>query len=293
AKWPMRHLAMTGIDTAAMISRIFLGLAIRATPPSARICAGTRSRAITDTAPACSAMTACSALVTSMMTPPLSISARPVLRRREVVLLPLFWDMSGTLWIPFRNREGWAGGKASGARSILQPVPNSRYWCGGFSGLRSDSLLSYANFAAQICSTESATKPRDKGRNHDPECGSVGEIPRGLLRGSHPERTEDNQRSGRTDVHQLRQQCALRVLINPANQHAHRGHSRRERKKKQGQVCSMRRCGAEEIDDGQVPGAPQQAEQDSSLERAQTGLHLRKGETGPADFLEEPCRNAE
>src|ERR1700747_25593 len=104
----MRHLAMTGIDTAAMISRIFLGLAMRATPPSARICAGTRSRAITETAPAFSAMTACSALVTSMMTPPLSISARPVLRRREVVLLPLFWDMSGTLWIPFRNREGWA-----------------------------------------------------------------------------------------------------------------------------------------------------------------------------------------
>src|SRR5580765_2916198 len=89
----MRHLAITGIETAAIISRIFLGLAMRATPPSARICAGTRSRAITETAPAFSAMTACSALVTSMMTPPLSISARPVLRRREVVLEPLFWDM--------------------------------------------------------------------------------------------------------------------------------------------------------------------------------------------------------
>src|SRR5579859_2603432 len=97
---------ITGMDTAAMISRIFLGDAIRATPPSARICAGTRSSAITDTAPAFSAMMACSALVTSMMTPPLSISARPVLRRREVlVLLPLFWDMLRTLWIPFRDRE--------------------------------------------------------------------------------------------------------------------------------------------------------------------------------------------
>src|SRR5579864_1265668 len=188
----MRHLAMTGIDTAAMISRIFFGLAMRATPPSARICAGTRSRAITETAPAFSAMTACSAFVTSMMTPPLSISARPVLRRREVVLLPLFWDMSGTLWIPFRNREGWAGGKASGARSILQPVSNSRYWCGGFSGPRSDSLRSYSNFAAQIRSTESATKPRDKGRNHDPEPNAVGEVPHSLLRGSHLKRTEDD-----------------------------------------------------------------------------------------------------
>src|SRR6266566_1074907 len=91
----MRHLAITGIDTVAMISRIFLGEAMRATPPSARICAGTRSRAITATAPAFSAMEACSALVTSMMTPPLSISARPVLRRRLVLLLPLFCDMGG------------------------------------------------------------------------------------------------------------------------------------------------------------------------------------------------------
>jgi hypothetical protein len=40
---------------------------------------GTRSRAMTATAPASSAMIACSALTTSMMTPPLSISARPLL----------------------------------------------------------------------------------------------------------------------------------------------------------------------------------------------------------------------
>src|SRR5882757_1598550 len=90
----MRHFAITGMDTVAMISRIFFGEAIRATPPSARICAGTRSRAITATAPAFSAMAACSALVTSMITPPFSISARPVFRRR-LVLLPLFWDMGG------------------------------------------------------------------------------------------------------------------------------------------------------------------------------------------------------
>ena len=55
----------------------------------------------------------------------------------------------------------------------------------------------------------------------------------------------------------------------------------------------MGRCGAEEIDNGKVPDAPQQAEQDSCLERAETGLHPRKGETGPADFLEAPGRNAE
>src|SRR5215469_5032151 len=88
----MRHLAITGMETASMISRIFLGDAMRATPPSARICAGTRSSAITETAPAFSAMIACSALVTSMMTPPFNISARPVFRRKlELPLeLPLF-----------------------------------------------------------------------------------------------------------------------------------------------------------------------------------------------------------
>src|SRR5690242_10981262 len=107
----MRHFAITGIDTAAMISRIFFGEAMRATPPSARICAGTRSRAMTDTAPAFSAISACLASVTSMMTPPLSISARPVLRRR-LVEFPLFWDM-GELFSD--EREG-----ALGSGSILQ-----------------------------------------------------------------------------------------------------------------------------------------------------------------------------
>src|ERR1700687_5224592 len=99
----MRHLAITGMETAAIISRIFLGEAIRATPPSARICAGTRSRAITETAPAFSAITACSAFVTSMMTPPLSISARPVFRRK-LVELPLFCDMMLLLRCNLKNR---------------------------------------------------------------------------------------------------------------------------------------------------------------------------------------------
>src|SRR6185437_3993655 len=112
----MRHLAITGMETAAMISRIFLGAAMRATPPSARICAGTRSSAITATAPAFSAISACSLLVTSIMTPPLSISARPVLRRR-LVELPLFCDIFGLFsgTASTDEREG-----ALGSGSILQ-----------------------------------------------------------------------------------------------------------------------------------------------------------------------------
>jgi hypothetical protein len=53
------------------------GSLIRATPPWARMSAGTRSSAITATAPASSAILAWSAVTTSMITPPLSISAMP------------------------------------------------------------------------------------------------------------------------------------------------------------------------------------------------------------------------
>src|SRR4051812_20857754 len=64
-----------------MMPSIMSGSLIRATPPCTRMSAGTRSRAMTATAPASSAILACSAVTTSMMTPPLSISAMPRLTR--------------------------------------------------------------------------------------------------------------------------------------------------------------------------------------------------------------------
>src|SRR5665811_943006 len=73
----MRHFAMTGTDTPATMASTIVGSAMRATPPAARMSAGTRSRAMTATAPASSAIFACSAVTTSMITPPLSIWARP------------------------------------------------------------------------------------------------------------------------------------------------------------------------------------------------------------------------
>src|SRR5258708_13745414 len=91
----MSILAITGLETACMISRMIFGDALRATPPWARICAGTRSRAITAVAPAVSAILAWSALVTSIITPPLSISARPVLSL--IPVLPFFSDMGKLL----------------------------------------------------------------------------------------------------------------------------------------------------------------------------------------------------
>ena len=60
-----------------MMPSIMSGSLIRETPPWARMSAGTRSSAITATAPASSAILACSAVTTSMITPPLSISAMP------------------------------------------------------------------------------------------------------------------------------------------------------------------------------------------------------------------------
>src|SRR5436190_19997032 len=48
----MRAFAMTGIVTASWISRILSGSAMRATPPSSRMSAGTRSSAMTATASA-------------------------------------------------------------------------------------------------------------------------------------------------------------------------------------------------------------------------------------------------
>ena len=77
----MRALAMTGMVTASWMPLMSAGSDMRATPPSRRISAGTRSSAITAAAPASSAIFACSALTTSMITPPLSISARPAFTR--------------------------------------------------------------------------------------------------------------------------------------------------------------------------------------------------------------------
>src|SRR5215208_6382511 len=78
----MRHFAITGIVTDSWISLIIAGSDMRATPPWTRMSAGTRSSAMTATAPASSAIFAWSAVTTSMITPPLSISASPVLTLR-------------------------------------------------------------------------------------------------------------------------------------------------------------------------------------------------------------------
>ena len=70
---------------------------MRATPPCTRMSAGTRSSAMTATAPASSAILACSGVTTSMITPPFSISAIPRFTRA----VPCCWPALGvaeTCW---------------------------------------------------------------------------------------------------------------------------------------------------------------------------------------------------
>jgi hypothetical protein len=73
----MRHLAITGMETACKITTNSYGSHMRATPPNNRMSDGTRSSAITATAPASSAILAWSAVTTSMITPPESMRAKP------------------------------------------------------------------------------------------------------------------------------------------------------------------------------------------------------------------------
>src|SRR5713101_3326748 len=124
-KWPIRHFAMTGIVTDSMIERMSVGSDIRATPPSLRMSAGTRSSAITAQAPASWAIRACSGVTTSMITPPLSIWASPALTLKDPVTarLPLPDPLpSATIRILRRGPAVTGFGKSE--RCFRQNVPD-------------------------------------------------------------------------------------------------------------------------------------------------------------------------
>src|SRR5215467_768162 len=134
----MRTFAITGIVTVLMISRITLMDAMRATPPSLRMSDGTRSSAITAQAPAFSAILACSAFVTSMITPPLSISARPTLTRHSFEpLLPLplpFGFFTSILLLPSLS-------KLSDGFAPSNPLPRFNHYEPPFSSRENISIL--------------------------------------------------------------------------------------------------------------------------------------------------------
>src|SRR4051812_13128789 len=97
-----------------MMLSIMSGSLIRETPPWARMSAGTRSSAMTATAPASSAIFAWSAVTTSMMTPPLSISAMPRFTRAVPVTVPDGVAVLSTV-------DTGASRRTVGSRPILRP----------------------------------------------------------------------------------------------------------------------------------------------------------------------------
>src|SRR6266511_3729783 len=127
---------MTGMETAWMMPSIMSGSDIRDTPPWARMSAGTRSSAITATAPASSAIFACSGVTTSMITPPLSISAMPRLTR--AVPVTGFSDTencsSRTVWAFHRSYAGQQAAVADRERitdRVVVHLPGQRHPAAG------------------------------------------------------------------------------------------------------------------------------------------------------------------
>ena len=101
---------------------------MRATPPSARMSAGTRSSAMTAQAPAVSAIFACSASTTSIMTPPLSISARPVLTRRVPVSLTFLSVVVAMFVSASVGSSATGASPLRGATIAVDPGHNGRNW---------------------------------------------------------------------------------------------------------------------------------------------------------------------
>src|SRR4051794_23145714 len=117
----MRALAMTGMVTASWMPLIIAGSDMRATPPSRRMSDGTRSSAMTAAAPESSAIFACSASTTSMMTPPFSISARPAFTRNVASSLIAASMLAADPSVP-----GLAAGRLLGLRTRIVHVPLTR-----------------------------------------------------------------------------------------------------------------------------------------------------------------------
>src|SRR5215218_2595805 len=117
----MRAFAMTGMLTASWMPLIIDGSDMRATPPSRRMSDGTRSSAMTAAAPESSAIFACSASTTSMMTPPFSISARPAFTRNVASSL-----IAPTMLSTHAPVPGLTARRLLGLRSRVVDVPLAR-----------------------------------------------------------------------------------------------------------------------------------------------------------------------
>lgn len=88
-------------------------------------------------------------------------------------------------------------------------------------------------------------------------------------------------------MEELGEQDAFCVDVGPGDEDAHGGHSGGESEKEGEPVGAVGRGGSQVVDDGDMPGAPEQAEQDGGSQGIAWAAHFWEGVAHPADFLEE------
>ncbi len=98
---------------------------------------------------------------------------------------------------------------------------------------------------------------------------------------------ENDEGGGGGGVEELREQDAAGVGVGPGDEDADGGHGGGEGEEERKPVGGVGRGGAKVVDDGDVPGAPKQAEEDGGSEGVAGAAHFWEGETHPADFFEE------
>ena len=94
-------------------------------------------------------------------------------------------------------------------------------------------------------------------------------------------------------MHELSDQDAFCIGVEPGDENAHGGHGESEGQEKWEPVCTVGRSGSEVIDHRQVPQAPEQSEQDTRAERIVLRRHFGKRECSPADLFQESSGDAE
>src|SRR5258707_2613089 len=133
---------------------------------------------------------------------------------------------------------------------------------------------------------------RQKG-DEKPEGGSVGGIPQSFLGSGDARRTENDERARGAHMHKLAKEDAARIGIEPGDEHAHGGHRGSEGDEKRKPVRAVRGRRPQEIDNRQVPDAPQKTEQHGRGESRELLTHFRENETHPADLFEKAGGNSE
>lgn len=138
-----------------------------------------------------------------------------------------------------------------------------------------------------MCAISAADKKDD-----EPEGGGVEGAPEDFAGRENGGAENDKRRSG-TDMEELGEENALGIGVGPGDEHPNSGHGGGEDEEKGEPVASVRRGGAEKIDGGKMPEAPEKTEDDGGRERVAPLDQFGEDEPHPADFFEKAGWNAE